>query len=74
MTDIDTKPLPIIATWTVELNCECPKCEQDVDLLRYPDFWDGRTLDVAENCTARSRDVSVCCPECSHEFLVDCEY
>ena len=64
----------ITATWVVELNCDCPACAEHVDLLDYPDFWDGRLLEVPEHGTARSMDVEVVCPECSHEFAVDCEY
>ena len=62
------------ATWTVELNCECPECKQYVDLLDYTDFWDGRRLEIAEHGTDRSNDVDVICPECGHEFTVDCYY
>lgn len=64
----------ITATWTVELHCTCPKCNEWVDLLEYPDFWDGMHLDIAEHGTERSRGVEVLCPECDHEFSVDCEY
>ena len=62
------------ATWRVELDCECPACKQYVDLLDYTDFWDGRTLDIAESETARSQDMEVVCPECGHDFTVDCYY
>lgn len=64
----------VTATWRVSLNCTCPACSEFVDLLDYPDFWDGRNLNVAENGTLRSRDVEVVCPKCDHEFEVDCEY
>lgn len=64
----------IEAGWTVELNCECPTCLRYVDLLAYPDFWDGRKLDIAEHDTDRSRSVDVVCPECGAEFLVHCVY
>ena len=63
-----------IAVWSVELNCRCPGCGSFVDLLEYADFWDGRQLAVAENCTDNSQDVEVVCPKCNHEFKVDCEY
>ena len=58
------------ATWTVELNCDCPKCGEYVNLLDDPDFWEGRDLEIAE----RGKDVDVSCPNCEHEFKVDCEY
>lgn len=64
----------VIATWTVELNCICPGCEEHVDLLDYADFWDGRMLDVPEHGTERSKDVEVVCPKCAHEFAVTCEF
>lgn len=62
------------ATWTVELNCECPGCREDANLLDYADFWHARQLDVGESCTARSTGMLVVCPSCGHEFTVDCAY
>jgi hypothetical protein len=62
------------ATWTVELNCQCPGCSGDVNLLDDADFWHGRSLDVGESRTARSTCMQVVCPACGHEFAVDCEY
>jgi len=59
----------------LRLDCECPSCKEDVDLLRYPDFWSGRGDMIAcENGTERSRNLEVVCPECGHEFVVDCQY
>jgi hypothetical protein len=68
------RPAPVAAQWTVELNCDCPKCGEYVDLLEYPDFWDGRKLEIAEHDTERSRAVEVACPECDHVFEVECRY
>lgn len=31
----------VIATWTVQLNCNCPSCGEHVDLLDYADFCGG---------------------------------
>lgn len=62
------------AVWSLSLDFECPNCKDSVDLLDYPDFWDGRDLGVCENSTEKSRNVSVQCPECDHEFVVDLEY
>jgi len=63
------------ASWHVELNCHCPKCDRYVNLLDYPDFWDGcGDLDIPEHDTERSDDLEVCCPECHHEFNVKCEW
>jgi hypothetical protein len=64
----------IEANWSVELNCVCPECEEYVDLLDYADFWDRRSLDLAEHGTERSKGVGVVCPGCYHEFEVDLNY
>lgn len=70
----DTTQPAVTATWTVELNCYCPKCTQYVNLIEYPDFWDGRRLDIAENNTERSKGLDVYCPDCGEEFKVDCTW
>jgi hypothetical protein len=62
------------ATWNISLDCECPGCKNDVDLLDYADFWDGRYLNPCEHDTDRSRGVEVVCPMCGHEFEVDLVY
>ena len=68
---LGSAPSPrICAQWTVELNCDCPKCGESVNLLDYPDFWDGRKLEIPE----RAKGVEVACPECDHQFEVDTEY
>ena len=64
----------ITATWSVKLNCDCPKCGEWVNLLDYPDFWDGRKLEIPEHNTENSDALDVYCPECEHEFVVRCEY
>jgi DNA-directed RNA polymerase subunit RPC12/RpoP len=56
------------AEWVIELNCECPSCKKDVDLTVTDDFWDG--LQPAED----RKDMEAVCPECGHEFIVDCVY
>jgi hypothetical protein len=58
------------AAWTIELNCDCPKCGERVNLLDDPDFWKGRNLAIL----VRSKGVDVFCPKCEHGFKVDCEY
>lgn len=65
---------PIMATWNLSLNCDCPSCNEHVDLLDYCDFWDSRHFEPCENGTANTRGVEVICPECEHEFVVDLEY
>lgn len=61
----------IEATWILGLYCDCPNCEELVDLLDGPDFWDGRSFDVVEHGTENTKDVEVVCPSCKHEFVVD---
>ena len=66
---------PVRATWVLELNCYCPACDEYVDLLRYPDFWDGRqSMQACEHGTPRTTGMEVQCPNCDAEFEVDCEY
>lgn len=62
------------AVWSCSLIAECPACKETVDLLEYPDFWDGRSLDFIEHDTERSRDIEVICPDYGHEFQVDLEW
>lgn len=62
------------AQWSISLDCDCPHCKEFVDLLEYPDFWDGRRLDVGEHHTDRSQNVSVTCPNCGSDFEVDLVY
>jgi hypothetical protein len=68
------EPERITATWTISLDCECPACREKVDLTDAEDFWSGRKFEAGENMTAATRDVSVYCPKCAHNFTVDFEY
>ncbi len=70
----EKKEADISATWTVELNADCPRCNEHVDLLTAPDFWDGRMLEIAEHHTERTKSVDVRCPECYFDFKVCLEY
>lgn len=56
-----------IATWSITLDVDCPECGKCVDLLEYPDFWDGRKMEFAQ----RVNDEEVVCPECDHQFKVN---
>ena len=58
-----------MARWSISLNCDCPKCEELVNLVDYPDFWHGHQFEAGH-----SKDMEVICPACNHEFTVDCEY
>jgi ribosomal protein S27E len=63
------------ATWIVALNSQCPGCGDYVNLLDYDDFWDNHPrLTIPENNTENSRNMDVNCPNCNHEFIVDCDY
>ncbi len=66
---------PVTATWSVSLDCRCPSCDEYVDLLHAPDFWDGKNkMQVCEHGTPRTSALEVVCPACAHEFVVKCEY
>lgn len=65
----------VTATWTIELNCHCPRCKEYVDLTDHLDFWEcHRGMDAGESGTLLSTDAEVVCPECGHEFQADFEY
>ena len=65
----------VAATWSVSLTCECPHCEQWVDLLEYNEFWeDHDELKTCETGTFGSRNLEVICPECRGKFIAECYY
>lgn len=68
------EPAKTIAFWHYELNCKCPECDKNVNLLDEPDFWDGRSLDACEHGTERTNNLEVACPECGYCFEVCCQY
>lgn len=75
MTDDTNKRQSTVATWRLELTCHCPPCGEYVDLLRYPDFWEGKqAMKACENRTPRTTGMKVHCPECDTTFEVDCRY
>lgn len=61
----------VAATWYVELKCTCPHCDEWVDLLDSPDFFEYHRIDIPEHDTYRTKDMEVDCPECGEEFLAD---
>lgn len=64
-----------VAAWKLKLMAECPACEEYVDLLDEPDFWENHEgLIACENGTPRSMNVAVYCPNCRHQFHVLLEY
>ena len=56
------------AEWVIELNAECPSCRTEVDLTITDDFW--CRIEPAQD----RKNFVVDCPECGHEFTVDCVY
>ena len=64
----------VSAYWTFELEVTCPKCESLFDLTDNADFWKNGKYEAGEHGTPLTRDVSVACPECAYEFLVDFKY
>jgi ribosomal protein S27AE len=65
----------VTAQWRVELDCDCPRCGEAVDLTDVEEFWqDHSNLDIPEHGTERSDNLEVTCPECGHEFAVCCEW
>lgn len=56
------------------MNKTVASVKREVDLLDYPDFWDGMGFEACENHTDRTRGAEVVCPECGHEFECDLEY
>jgi len=61
----------IIALWTIELNCECPECEEVFDVIDQDDDFYAGGRQVGEHETPRSSEYETVCPNCQHEFKVD---
>lgn len=53
------------ATWSISLDCECPYCEHDIDLIKNYSEDIGEPLNQDENL-----DLEVCCPKCRKDFIV----
>ena len=62
-----------IATWSIELYVECPKCEECVDLTTWGDFWSDRDHKTFGPAIAIEK-FEAFCPKCEHEFLCDLVY
>ena len=63
-----------LAIWTLELNCKCPKCDADIDLLEDGDFWEENRIQACEHGTKQSKNIDAWCKDCEHEFKVDLAY
>ena len=68
------KKAEIEARWDAHLYCDCPNCKERVDLMEADDFWEGRTIEIAEHGTEESDALDVKCPACGHQFEVCCEW
>ena len=55
------------AEWYINLMCDCPACDEYVDLLEFGEFWLEKNLVPGETKT----NLQVTCPECGAIFLVD---
>ena len=64
MNELQTKVTT--ATWYVSLDCDCPHCQQYVDLL---EFWPEHP---ELNLCCKSQ-IDVVCPKCGKEFDVKTE-
>jgi predicted Zn-ribbon and HTH transcriptional regulator len=58
------------ASWTIELNTECPKCEHYFNLLDSPDFYEYSDIKLGES----GKMIDATCPECGYEFKVESDY
>jgi RecJ-like exonuclease len=56
------------AVWSISLDTTCPHCNEEINLTYDADFLEG--LEPLE-CY---KGLCTLCPECCHEFIVDCEY
>jgi hypothetical protein len=63
-----------IATWYLSLNCDCPHCDEYIDILDDEQFLLDNRIVPCENGTNNSRNIEVVCSVCFKEFLVDLEY
>jgi len=68
----------IKAIWSFSLDTECPKCGEDFDVNSAGEngtcYIEDVRLQVCEQDTYNSKNIEVECPNCKHEFIVDCEY
>ena len=61
-----------IAVWSLSLDCYCPICNEEVDLLAHPDFFEKNEIQVCEQGTTKTRGMKANCPICGYEIVVDC--
>ena len=64
----------IEACWSISLDCKCPKCDEDVDLMDDDNFWENNRIECCEHGTEKSRGIDAYCEDCEYEFKVDLAY
>lgn len=64
------------ALWNVSLDVECPNCKSEWDLLisEVDLFWNDNPIKPMETNTPRTKDISIVCYACKHQFKVNLEY
>ena len=61
------------AQWSISLDCTCPNCDKDFDLLDFHrNMFEG--IDPLEVDTPSTKNIEITCRDCKHEFTVDFEY
>ena len=61
------------ARWSISLDCDCPSCQENVDLTLATEFW-YRSPTGTPLQPAQTGALDVICPECGHEFICEMEY
>lgn len=74
-----TKEENIKAYWSYSIVCNCPKCNENIDLVNDDNYEDpvteeDKVLELCEQGTERTTDYKVVCNQCKHEFMVDFIY
>lgn len=58
-------------SWTLELNIECPKCENSFDYLETDEYRNHDGWEGMKHCESDSQaNIEVSCPECGIDLLV----
>lgn len=64
----------IKAIWSISLDCTCPSCGHDFDILQGFSLPYGHNLYAGEHGTERTENIEIVCPECECVFKVDCAF
>lgn len=63
-----------VAIWSLSLDCTCPKCGHEFDILDDGEFLHDKKVEVCEHGTPRSTGITVTCTNCDLDFAVDLAY